>query len=65
VLVSNPGGTHLIPNPTAGSCGRVAAIYYTMSYADRPSERLNATASKPSLWVSLVAYPAGGTTSAT
>jgi hypothetical protein len=36
VLVSNDGGTHFIPNLVAGSDGRVAVIYYTTGYADRP-----------------------------
>jgi hypothetical protein len=36
VLVSNAGGTHFIPNLTAGSAGRVAVVYYTTNYADRP-----------------------------
>ncbi len=35
-LVSNAGGTHFIPNLTAGSAGRVAVVYYTTSYADKP-----------------------------
>jgi hypothetical protein len=36
VLVSNDGGTHFVPNLVAGSDGRVALIYYTTSYTDRP-----------------------------
>jgi hypothetical protein len=35
-LVSNDGGTHYVPNLVAGSNGRVAVIYYTTGYADRP-----------------------------
>jgi hypothetical protein len=36
VLVSNAGGTHFFPNLVAGSNGRVAVVYYSTTYADRP-----------------------------
>ena len=36
VLVSNDGGTHFIPNLATGSAGRVAVVYYTTTYSDRP-----------------------------
>lgn len=39
VLVSNPTGTHYIPNLVAGSSGRVAAIYYATSYTDHPYQQ--------------------------
>ncbi len=38
VMVSDAGGTHYIPNLTAGSAGRVAVVYYRTDYATRPFE---------------------------
>ena len=36
IRISNAGGTHFTPGLTAGSAGRVAAIYYATTYSDQP-----------------------------